>query len=127
MNAIIFARKYLDHDIIITQRSMQFLQSKADLCKCDHLEFHRVDEEGHGVCRYCSCDQFDLQLCSFLYSTIIYYCMEASKKLYNPYQVPSSSLSRMEYVRPFTPGFLTSSLLLIHSGAFSNRSVEDSH
>lgn len=44
--------------LITEQTSTQPLQSKADLCKCDHHEFLHVDEEGHGACRYCSCDEF---------------------------------------------------------------------
>jgi hypothetical protein len=44
--------------LIAEQTGTQPLQSKADLCKCDHREFHHVNEEGHGACRYCSCDEF---------------------------------------------------------------------
>lgn len=47
--------------LITEQTITQPLQFNADLCKCDHLEFHHIDEEGHGVCRYCSCDEFDPQ------------------------------------------------------------------
>ena len=63
MNAIIFARKYLDPMtyLITTQTNTQLLRSKADLCKCDHLEFFHIDEEGYGACKYCSCDEFDPQ------------------------------------------------------------------
>jgi hypothetical protein len=32
-----------------TQTCAQSLQPEADLCKCDHLEFLHVDEEGHGT------------------------------------------------------------------------------
>lgn len=63
MSAIIFAIQYSDHMtyLMTTQKNTQLLRSKTDLCKCDHLEFHHVDEEGHGACRYCSCDLFDPQ------------------------------------------------------------------
>jgi len=44
--------------LLTKQTSTQILQSKADLCKCDH-ELHHIDEEGHGVCKYCSCNEFD--------------------------------------------------------------------
>ncbi|HJY15762.1 MAG TPA: hypothetical protein VJ225_06985 [Nitrososphaeraceae archaeon] len=47
--------------LLAEQTSTQHLQSKADLCKCDHLELHHIDEEGHGVCKYCSCNEFDPQ------------------------------------------------------------------
>jgi hypothetical protein len=40
--------------VVTEQVSTQPLQSKADLCKYDHLKFNHVDEEGYGVCRYCS-------------------------------------------------------------------------
>lgn len=56
--------------LITEQTTTQSLKSKTDLCKCDHREFHHVDEERHSACRYCSCDQFDPQWSSFLYYTI---------------------------------------------------------
>ena len=64
ISAIILEVKYLDFDmtyLITEQTNTQVLRSRADFCKCDHLEFHHVDEEGHGACKYCSCDGFDPQ------------------------------------------------------------------
>ena len=48
--------------LLTEQTSTQPLQSKADLCRCGHhLELRHIDEEGHGVCKYCSCNEFDPQ------------------------------------------------------------------
>lgn len=100
MNAIIFAIQYSDHMtyLMTTQKNTQLLRSKTDLCKCDHLEFHHVDEEGHGACRYCSCDQFDPQWSTFLYypTSIL---QGGIQKLIEFLSSPSNLL-RIDYVDP---------------------------
>ena len=61
---IIFARPYSCDNmtyLITSQISTQPFQPKVFLCKCNHHEIFHVDEEGHGDCRYCDCEEFDPQ------------------------------------------------------------------
>ena len=45
--------------MITTETTTESLQHKVDLCRCNHFEFFHIDEEGHGVCRYCTCEEYD--------------------------------------------------------------------
>lgn len=47
--------------LVTSEVSTESLQPKASLCKCNHHEIFHIDEEGHGVCRDCDCEEFDPQ------------------------------------------------------------------
>ncbi len=64
IKAIIFVTGYLQNNLtylITTETTTKSLQRKVDLCKCNHFEFFHIDEEGHGVCRSCTCEEYDPQ------------------------------------------------------------------
>jgi hypothetical protein len=64
IKAIIFVTGYLQSNLtylITTETTTESLQRKVDLCKCNHFEFFHIDEEGHGVCRSCTCEEYDPQ------------------------------------------------------------------
>ena len=62
IEAIIFAGVDIEVNmtyLIMSQTRSESLPGATDLCKCNHSELFHIDEEGHGVCRYCTCEEYD--------------------------------------------------------------------
>ena len=110
--------------LIITQTSaqpLQFMAISANLIIWSFIMQMKRDMVSAGIVVVIN---FILDDPFFRVYNHHHYHMEPSKQIIESLSGPSS-LSRMDYVRPSVPGFLTSSLFLAFLEAISNRSMED--